>query len=176
MVLGLIGAGVVHILALFLMPAMSPRDAWSRLEDETGLYSFSEYVPAASPASGPAGAADPFVKSVVCRFDLTDGYVHVTREGKVPYWSASVYDRSGQNVFSLNDRTAKNGVLDLVVVTPAQLVDIRKSPPAELEDSVFVEAPIEEGMVVVRGFQPDETWRQIVGEYLESIECSAEPV
>jgi hypothetical protein len=34
-----------------------------------------------------------------------------------------------------------------------------------------VEAPIEEGMVVVRGFQPDETWRQIVGEYLESIEC-----
>jgi uncharacterized membrane protein len=76
----------------------------------------------------------------------------------------------------LNDRTAKNGVLDLVVVTPAQLVDIRKSPPPELESSVFVEAPIDEGMVVVRGFQPDETWRKQIGDYLAAIACTAEPI
>lgn len=174
--LGIVGAGVVHILALFLMPMMSPRDAWSRLDAEADLYSFVGYAAAQSSAAGPAGVADPFFRSVVCRFDLTDGYVHVFREGRVPYWSASVYDRSGQNIFSLNDRTAKNAVLDLVVVTPAQLVDIRKSPPPELESSVFVEAPIDEGMVVVRGFQPDESWRQQIGDYLKSIECNAQPL
>jgi uncharacterized membrane protein len=173
--LGVVGATIVHIVVLFLMPMMSPRDAWSRLEADGDLYAFVPYA-AASPAAGPAGIADPYFNAVVCRFDLADGFVHVFRDGKVPYWSASVYDRSGQNIFSLNDRTAKNGVLDLVVVTPAQLVDIRKSPPPELESSVFVEAPIDEGMVVVRGFQPDETWRKQIGDYLAAIACTAEPI
>lgn len=172
--LGVVGAGIVHIVVLLLMPIMSPRDAWTKYEAEADLYSFTAYA-SQSPAAAPAGVADPFFKSVVCRFDLTDGFVHVFREGKIPYWSASVYDRSGQNVFSLNDRTAKDGVLDLVVVTPAQLVDIRKSPPQELESSVFVEAPIDEGMVVVRAFQPDATWTGEVQRYLNTIACSPEP-
>lgn len=169
--LGLVGAGIVHIVVLFLMPLMSPRDAWTRFEAQSDLYSFAAYA-AQSPAAAPAGVADPYFKSVVCRFDLTDGFVHVSREGRIPYWSASIYDRSGQNVFSLNDRSAKSGVLDIVVVTPAQLVDIRKAPPPELENSVFVEAPIDEGMIVVRAFQPDPTWEKAVAGYLAAISCA----
>lgn len=174
-VLGLVGAGIVHIVVLLMMPLMSPRDAWTKSESETDLYSFAGYS-AQSAAAASAGVADPFFRSVVCRFDLTDGFVHVFREGRIPFWSASVYDRSGQNVFSLNDRTAKSGVLDVVVVTPAQLVDIRKSPPPELESSVFVEAPIDQGMVVVRAFQPDDTWNVEVERYLSAIACTPQQV
>lgn len=170
-ILGLVGAGIVHIVVLLLMPLMSPRDAWTRLEAQDDLYTFSPYT-AQSAASASAGVADPFFKSMACRFDLTDGFVHVFRQGSVPYWSASVYDRSGQNVFSLNDRTSKGGVLDVVVVTPAQLVDIRKSPPPELENSIFVEAPIDQGMVVVRAFRPDATWDGEIERYLGAISCS----
>lgn len=174
-VLGLVGAGIVHIVVLLLMPLMSPRDAWTRFEAQADLYAFADYS-AQSAAAAPAGVADPFFRSVVCRFDLTDGFVHVFREGKIPFWSASIYDRSGQNVFSLNDRTAKAGVLDVVVVTPAQLVDIRKSPPPELESSVFVEAPIDQGMVVVRAFRPDATWDGEIARYLGAIACTPQQV
>ena len=37
---------------------------------------------------------------------LEEGVVRIDNAGKVPYWSASVYDRSGQNIYSFNDRTA----------------------------------------------------------------------
>ena len=171
--LGLIGAGIVHIVILFLLPDMSPRDAWSRLAGQADTYQVSTYA-ADSAISGPAGVADPFFQAVACRFDLADGVTHVHREGRVPYWSASVYDRGGRNLYSLNDRSATDGQLDLVVLTPDQMVDMRKSPLEELENAIFVEAPIGEGIVVIRGFAPDGSWARTVSDYLNAIECVAQ--
>lgn len=173
--LGIVGAGIVHIAILFLLPQMSPRDAWSRLTETADLYTVAPYS-VASPIGGQTGGLDPFFKVVACRFDLNDGIAHIFRDRKVPFWSASVYDRSGQNLYSLNDRTAKDGVLDIVVLTPAQMVDMRKSPVEELEDAVLVEAPITEGMIVIRSFLPDDSWNSDITDFLSSVECTAQAI
>ncbi|MGE0280209.1 MAG: DUF1254 domain-containing protein [Rhizobiaceae bacterium] len=175
MIIGLIGAGIVHIAVLLLLPRMSPRDAWSRLAEQADLYEVSPYV-TDSDLAGAAGIADPFFQAVACRIDLSEGIAHVQGSGVVPYWSASVYDRSGQNIYSLNDRGAKSGQLDVVVLTPAQMVDLRKAPLEELQNAVFVETPISQGIVVVRGFAPDQTWVRSVAEFLGAIECAAETI
>lgn len=174
-ILGLIGAGVVHIVVLFLMPEMSPRDAWSRLAEDGGLYAMTPYHSDSSLA-GQSGVADPYFQAAACRFDLTDGIIHLAQDRAVPFWSASVYDRQGHNIYSLNDRTAQNGLLDLVVLTPGQMVDLRKSPLQEMEQAIFVETPITEGIIVVRGFQPDESWNRQVSEFLGGLDCAAEPI
>ena len=44
----------------------------------------------------------------------------------------SIYDRSGRNIYSFNDRTAMEGELDVVVVTPLQMVELRKDLPKTL--------------------------------------------
>lgn len=175
LILGLIGAGIVHIAVLFLLPQMSPRDAWSRLAGQADLYEVGPYV-ADSDLAGAAGIADPFFQAVACRFDLSEGIAHVEGSGTVPYWSASVYDRSGQNIYSLNDRGAKGGQLDVVILTPAQMVDFRKAPLEELQNAVFVEMPINQGIIVVRGFAPDQTWVRSVAEFLGEIDCAAEAI
>jgi uncharacterized membrane protein len=36
--LGLVGAGIVHILVLMMVPELSERDAWSRLSMASDLY------------------------------------------------------------------------------------------------------------------------------------------
>jgi uncharacterized membrane protein len=172
-IVGLIGAGVVHIAVLFLLPQMSPRDAWSRLAEQADLYQTVPYV-VESDMAGPAGVADPYFQAIACRFDLGEGVTHVEGAGTVPFWSASVYDRNGQNVYSLNDRSAKDSRLDVVILTPAQMVDMRKAPMDGLESAVFVEAPIDEGIVVVRGFAPDQTWVRSVADFLGAIECAPE--
>ncbi|TGV75985.1 DUF1254 domain-containing protein, partial [Mesorhizobium sp. M00.F.Ca.ET.149.01.1.1] len=38
LILGLLGAGIVHIVVLFLVPEFSERDAWSRLAMASDLY------------------------------------------------------------------------------------------------------------------------------------------
>ena len=157
LLLGVVGAGIVHITILLLLPLFSERDAWSKLATAGRPY----VMTAADGSDGNAPtveAPDPFFRASACRFDLQDGPVRLKANGGVPFWSASIYDRGGQNVYNFNDRTATDGALDFVIVTPTQMIDMRKDLPAELESSVFVEADIDEGIVVVRAFMPDDSW------------------
>ncbi|CAG0994782.1 MAG: DUF1254 domain-containing protein [Rhizobiaceae bacterium] len=171
--LGLVGAGIVHIAVLLLLPVVSDRDAWSRLSQAGGLY-------AVLPLHGAEAdrrvlrSADPLFQAVACRFDLADGVTHIRGVGHLPYWSVSVYDRGGQNVYSFNDRSSTAGTLDLVVLTPAQMIEVRKDLPQAYAESVFVEAEIGEGIVVVRGFVPDASWAPIISSELGAAVCTAE--
>lgn len=171
LLLGVVGAGIVHIAILLLLPLFSERDAWSRLATAADLY----IMTAADGSDGKTPtveAPDPFFRASACRFDLQDGPVRLKADGSVPFWSASIYDRGGQNVYNFNDRSATDGVLDFVIVTPAQMIDMRKDLPAELESSVFVEADVDEGIVVVRAFAPDDSWGRTIATYLGSIACA----
>jgi uncharacterized membrane protein len=171
LLLGVVGAGIVHIAILLLLPLFSERDAWSRLATAADPY----VMTAADGSDGrtpTVEAPDPFFRASACRFDLQDGPVRLKADGGVPFWSASIYDRGGQNVYNFNDRTAADGALDFVVVTPTQMIDMRKDLPADMESSVFVEADIDEGIVVVRAFAPDDSWTSTIATYLRSIACA----
>ncbi|TGQ80790.1 DUF1254 domain-containing protein, partial [Mesorhizobium sp. M8A.F.Ca.ET.208.01.1.1] len=43
--------------------------------------------------------------------------------------------------------------------------------PEELQGAIFVEAPIEEGIFVIRAFVPDDSWKPIVSRFLEQSSC-----
>ncbi|TIT71650.1 MAG: DUF1254 domain-containing protein, partial [Mesorhizobium sp.] len=66
---------------------------------------------------------------------------------------------------------ANSEKLDAVVLTPAQMIDVRRDLPEELQGAIFVEAPIEEGILVVRAFVPDDSWKPIVSRFLEQSAC-----
>ena len=170
LVIGLVGAGIAHIVILLLVPSFSERDALSRLAMVAGpnkIVRLDQEVGGAPVVK----SLDPSFFEAACRFDLAEGVVRIDNAGKVPFWSASVYDRSGQNIYSFNDRTSPDGGLDFVVLTPAQMIELRKELPPEFEKSIFVETPIDEGIVVVRVFVPDDSWKPEVSRFLDGINC-----
>lgn len=170
LVLGLVGAGIVHIAVLLMVPAYSQRDAWSALSEHANYYVVTRLDP---PDAEPLiGSMDPLFQGIACRFDLDEGVVRVHGAGDAPYWSISVYDRIGQNVFSLNDRSSSDGSPDFVIATPVQMIELRNALPPAFDRSVFVEADIGEGIVVLRAFTPDESWRPAVSRYLQGIACT----
>jgi uncharacterized membrane protein len=166
----IVGAGIVHIAILLMLPAFSERDAWSKLTDLSDDYTVTRV---AGPPGQPAvlQSSDPFFNAVACRFDLTNGVTHLTGQGAVPFWSASVYDRNGQNIYSFNDRTATEGALDFVIATPLQMTEVRKNLPPIFKSSVFVEADIDEGIVVIRTFVSDDSWKRVITQWLDSVSC-----
>lgn len=170
LLLGLVGAGIVHIVVLLLVPSYSQRDAWSTLAAREQLY---DLVRLDNPGAAPLiGSLDPLFSAAACRFDLQDGALRVWGEGSVPYWSISIHDRAGQNIFSFNDRSSSDGRLDFVVASPLQMIELRNAMPVEFDRSVFVEAALDEGIVVLRAFAPDESWSPTVTAYLEGITCA----
>ncbi|RWN56086.1 DUF1254 domain-containing protein [Mesorhizobium sp.] len=168
--LGLLGAGIVHIIVLLLAPEFSERNAWSRLAMASNLYRMTR-LDAEAGGTPVVKSVDPLFYAAACRFDLSDGMVRVKAPGTVPFWSVSVYDRSGHNIYSFNDHSATGRVLDSIVLTPAQMIEIRKDLPEELQGAIFVEAPIDEGMFVIRSFVPDDSWKPTVSRFLEQSSC-----
>ncbi|RUU45776.1 DUF1254 domain-containing protein [Mesorhizobium sp. M6A.T.Ce.TU.002.03.1.1] len=168
--LGLLGAGVVHIIVLLLVPEFSERDAWSRLAMASDLYRMTR-LDAEAGGTPVVKSVDPLFYAAACRFDLSEGMVRIKAPGNVPFWSVSVYDRGGHNIYSFNDHSATGRVLDSIVLTPAQMIEIRKNLPEELQGAIFVEAPIDEGMFVIRSFVPDDSWKPVVSRFLEQSSC-----
>ena len=170
LLLGLVGAGIVHIVVLLLVPEFAERNASARLAVVSGLNQVMR-IDAASPLSMLSGP-DPAFQMAACRFDLSQGPVHVAASGKAPFWSASVYDRGGRNLYSLNDRSGAGEALDFVVLTPEQMIGVRQDLPEAFIQSVFVEVPAEDGILVVRAFAPDASWKPAVSEFFGRMACA----
>jgi uncharacterized membrane protein len=174
LLLGLLGAGIVHIVVLFLIPELSERDTWSRLEATADLYAITPLVAERGGGTPVVKSVDPLFRAVACRFDLDDGMTQIKAPGKVPFWSVSIYDRNGHDVYSFNDRSAEKGVLDTVVLTPAQMIAVRKDLPVDLVGSVFVETEAGEGIAVIRAFVPDDSWKPAVERFLAQASCASQ--
>jgi len=173
LLVSLVGIGIVHIAVLLLLPQFSERDAWSSLAAASDFYK-SVRVDGSDDQAPLVGALDPLFRASACRFDLKEGPVHIRAPGNVPFWSVSIYNRAGQNVYSFNDRATERGALDFVVLTPSQMIEIRKAPPETYQRSIFVQVPIGEGIVVVRSFVPDPTWEETTSAFLAKMACSKE--
>lgn len=168
--MGLLGAAIVHIIIILLLPEISARNAWSRMSATVDAY--RPVLLSSLPGEGAHDAnRDPLFRSAACRFDLGDGTLHVRAAGAVPYWSASIHDQTGTALYSFNDRSARDRELDFVVLTPAQMLEIRKNVPEELAHSIFVESRAQYGIAVIRAFIPDESWIPAVEAFLDSLSC-----
>ena len=163
--LGLVGAAIVHIAVLFLVPFYSDKNAWSRIEAESEPYRFHRL----NEKTGPISDSDPLVQQATCRFDLADGPVHIAIGANVPYWSLSIYAPNGDNLYSLNDSVSNERKLDLILADPIGMASLRSDGSQADARSILIEQNIGEGVAVLRAFVPDATWnRQVQGFFTEA--------
>ncbi|MBK3745851.1 hypothetical protein G3A39_42610 [Paraburkholderia aspalathi] len=161
LILGLIGAGIVHIVVLFLVPVYSDQNAWSRISALGDTYRFHRLK----------AVSDPLFMQSACRFDLDDGALRITAKGEMPYWSMSIYNRKGDNLYSFNDSIFNEQPLDLVIADPASLVRLKADIPANLEQAIMIAQNIDEGIVVLRVFAPDATWATQISKFFNDAQC-----
>ncbi|WP_157015073.1 DUF1254 domain-containing protein [Mesorhizobium xinjiangense] len=170
LILALLGVVIVHVTVLFLLPLYSERDAWSRL---SALGAPLQTVAIERPSGGVAiRDNDPLFRSAACRFDLAAGPVHIMASDGAPFWSVSVYNRWGQNIYSFNDRITISRDIDLLLASPAQMIALRQDLPPAYEQSILVEVEDPLGIAVVRGFRPDDSYAAIIDRFLGSLRCT----
>ena len=54
------------------------------------------------------------------------------------------------------------------------MIEVRKELPETLVSSIFVEADVDEGIVLVRAFVPDDSWAPRVAGYMNAMICRQE--
>ena len=169
---GVVGAAALHILIILAVPYFTGNDAYTRIGD---LGEPQRFYPLPNTAASRGGLVndDPGLRVGACAFSVADAPVRLYAPAGVPFWSVGVFDSSANEVFSMNDRTAVAGALDVVVATPIQLNAIRKALPAALAQSILVEMPVDEGYAVLRTFVPTATMDEAARAFLGDAGCEA---
>ncbi len=170
LLLGLVLAGVVHIAIVLLIPQYGTRDAWAYLSSRTDLFAFTRLDSAETGSS--LAEVDPFFTYGVCRFNLDEAGLEMSGPATQTFWTASVFDEDGAVIYSLNNRTAINNKLDLLILNPLQTLELRETERQSLETSVVIEASISKGFVMIRVLQPDETWEPNSKDFFGGVNCS----
>jgi uncharacterized membrane protein len=167
----LILAGIIHISTVFLVPLYASKDAWAQMR-QFGRDGQFHALPVPEAGAEPLAALDPRMIYSVCRFSLAQGPVRITASLPEDFWSVAIFDRRGRNVYSLNDRSAERSKLDMAIVTPVQMAQLRQDPPASLETAIVVELPIENGFALVRVFVADESLLTSSTSALATADCA----
>lgn len=175
--IGLVGAGIVHIAIILSLPGQAENDAWSRLSRlgpllQTVRIGFEEPAPEGHVAS-PAGFVfvDPAFIDVACRFSVEDGPVRLFSDEKTRFWTASIYGRNGDNLYSISERVALDGRLDLLVGTAEQLDLARVEGSSNEIPTVPVAITGEEGYLTVRVLVASESARPFADRFARSVTC-----
>lgn len=168
-VVGLVGAALLHLIIILSIPHYSDRDAYSLASELNATNKFQLLEPGA--ISARMTNDDPFMRNAICTFDVSENPIRVTGFGLVPFWSIAVYDDASNEVFSMNDRTSVRGQLDVVIANAAELATLRKAQPSELSGSINVESSREQGYVVLRAMMPQPSFKLEAERFLRSANC-----
>lgn len=147
---GLLLAGIVHIVAVLLVPAFAERDAATAYA-MLGMNGRAELV-TPPPAGLPALLeADPNSVVAVCGYDLGAGPMRVVaRTGALPL-GLTLHRRGGGVAYAITDRAAIRGVLEFVVMTQEQLDErLARDEEGESSRELRVVSPSQQGLIVAR--------------------------
>ncbi len=169
-IVGLIGAGIVHGAVVILVPRAGDQSLWNRLQQVAPQGKFTTLAPQLV-ESARLAPGDPHVEIAVCLFSVTETPVRIRAEGFIPFWSISVFSGEGYNLYSYNDRSANQSNLDLLVATPLQMIELRKASPQDVQETVTFERELTDTFVVLRVLKPDASWGDLTSRFLASATC-----
>lgn len=162
---GLVLAGLVHILTLLAIPSLAPSDAYTRLGAAGPDNAFHLLAPAGDDAAILPGL-DPAFLHAACRFDLTRGPLRVRVPARNSFLALSFYTREGVAFFSVNERSAVRGALDLVL-SEAGTADADTGP----QRGNAVTAPGPAGFILVRALVPMPSEKDEIRNTLRGARC-----
>lgn len=172
LLVGLVGAAVVHIGVILAMPRIAEDSAWSRLSARGALFE-TDILEA---GSGPFTFVDPAFDVSTCRFSSANGPVHLTAEPSSAFWTASLFSPSGDNIYSINQRAALDDTLDIMLGTQEQFDQLRLAGTFDENASIFVPFDAVEGYVVLRGVVEAPSLADAASRFVGTLQCRAEPL
>lgn len=148
---GAVLAGIVHIASILLAPRLAENDAYARIIAAAPAGGPFVVLPKSTSESTLPPFTDPAAILAACGFDLSDGPVRVRAPSGEVFLSLALHQADGGVFYAITDRSATRGLIDMLVLTQAQLDAIAAhDPDDEPVRELRIVAPKPRGFVVIR--------------------------
>ena len=183
----LLVAALTHLSAIILLPSLATKDAFDSLAHSEATGSVKS--PAASgtmrllaasrPGDGLVPFRDPATVQGVCFFDLSAAPFRIKttiEEGRL--LTLSFRTPKGRIFYSMTDRAAFHDVIDIHLVTEAQLkaVEAEDDEDQGLPSELRLKAPTLIGMVIATALVARPSEAHDAEERIKAIACAPEPL
>lgn len=157
-------AVIVHLGSLHLLPRLIMARALDRLGPANSMHVGHRPDSSARAVVRPS----PDILYAACPFDLSKGPLRVTAPvTHSTYWSVSAFDSATNNFFVKNDHDITGDGIELVVVRPGQGFP----PPDKSLEHIFLFAPSERGLILIRTVIDDEKHLGTLSDLLHRARC-----
>jgi uncharacterized membrane protein len=172
---GALLGGIVHLVAVLILPRTATQDAYSRLTPMAPVNAVAT-VPQPAPQNEVMPFMDPAFASAVCRYDLTEGPIKLTVPVSLAYTSVSFYTRRGVAYYAINDRAAGRRTIELELMTADQRSNLPEDEEVTAADRLIVESPSDTGLIMVRALAAEPGLMPAVRASLNSTTCRQQPM
>ncbi len=169
-------AALVHLLAVFNLHKFEGKDPLSRL---SALAKPGEMtlLPRAAPGHEWAPFSDPALAQGVCIYDLSRNPVRLSGEiDGDKMLTLSFRTPTGEIFYSMTDRAAQHGKIDVLILTPDQLesLEAEADDDEEAPQELRLVAPAQKGFVLVNALAAFPSERQEAEERVKAMVCAPE--
>ncbi|HUU24718.1 MAG TPA: DUF1254 domain-containing protein [Methyloceanibacter sp.] len=148
--LGIVLAGLIHVVAVLTLPTLAPRDAQARLA-ALGPANTMIQLPPPTPGRQVMPLMAPDVRYAFCRYDLSDGPVRLRAHIADEHWLIGFYTPLGENFYAVVGADMKQPEVDLIIATADQTVaEVGVDSPEAFDNVVVVSSPVVEGIALIR--------------------------
>jgi uncharacterized membrane protein len=172
---GALLGGIVHLVAVLVLPRTATQDAYSRLTPVAPVNTVTA-VPQPVPQNEIMPFMDPAFASAVCRYDLTDGPIKLSVPVSAAYTSVSFYTRGGVAYYAINDRSAGRRLIELELMTNDQRNRLPEEEDVTAADRLIVESPSNTGLIMMRALAPEPGLMPAARAVLNTATCRQQPM
>jgi len=172
---GALLGGIVHLVAVLILPRTATQDAYSRLTPIAPVNVVTA-VPQPSPQSEAMPFMDPAFATAVCRYDLADGPIKLSVPVSQSYTSVSFYTRRGVAYYAINDRAAGRRLIELELMTSDQRANLPEDEEVTAADRLIVESPSSTGLIMIRALAAEPGLMPAVRAVLNTATCRIQPM
>jgi uncharacterized membrane protein len=170
--LGLVLAGLIHVVAVLTLPLVAPRDAHARLA-ALGPANSMIQLPEPAPGHQVMPMMAPDVRYAVCRYDLSEGPVRLRATIANELWLIGFYTTLGENFYAVVGADMNQPDVDLIIATNDQNVaEVGVDAPESFDNVVVVNSPVVEGIALIRAPLSGQTRNAETERALKETSCA----
>lgn len=168
---GIVGAAVLHILIILILPFNTNIDAWSKVENLGDAFEF--FTLENEENSSGLYNEDVFIQTAVCHYELEEGPLQILADDPTALWTVAAYDTGSNEIFSMSARSAIAGEVNFIVGTKGQLLNLRSEDPELIAETIAIEVSDIQGYIALRAIVPSISSLAEARDFLANASCAS---